>query len=204
MKSRSLDWKLLIGLVIAHLLFYFTFDQTSVFWYILTGTTLFLISYTMVNEDIEDELSVFSYLIFGFISGILLYSLFFIGNTSFDWLHLSTFQNQVISLYTKFSPDFIWHYIVLVLVIIPGEEIFWRGFVLKRLLHFLPSGTSIILSALLYASVYLYSGYFVLMLAAIVSGSIWGLLYVKKRSIPLVIISHLTFDLLLFLFLPII
>ncbi|WAA13212.1 CPBP family intramembrane glutamic endopeptidase [Fervidibacillus halotolerans] len=204
MKKVQLDWKIIIGIIIAHILLFFTFDQSKVFWYILTGTTLFLISYTIMNEDLDDQLSVLSYLFFGFISGLFLYSLFWAGNSLFDLLNWSSLQNQVVSLYEKFSPDSIWHYIVLVLVIIPGEEIFWRGFILKRLSKYMANWTSILLSSVLYASVYIYSGYFVLVLAAVISGLIWGLLYVWKRSIPLVIISHLTFDLLLFVFLPLI
>ena len=40
-------------------------------------------------------------------------------------------------------------------------------------------------------------------LAAIVAGLIWGALYEWKKSLPLVIVSHLVFVLLLFLILPI-
>ena len=105
-------------------------------------------------------------------------------------------------LYSRFAPDVIWHFIALILVIIPGEEFFWRGFIQKRILEHTNVRTSIILSSVLYAMVSLYSGYVLLGICAFIGGLMWSFLYAWKRSLPLVIVSHLTFDLLLLLFFP--
>lgn len=202
MKKTFIEWKFLLGLVIAHILIFFAFNQTKVFWYILTGSMLFLIAYSILNEDMEDRLSVGRYLLYGILSGAIVYGLFWLGDTFIRWIHLSYFERQVTSLYKLYSPSVIWHFIVLVLILVPGEEFFWRGFILKRLLANNAIWPSIIVSALLYAIVQLYSGFVVLFFAAFIGGIIWGYLYAWKRSLPLVVISHLTFDLLLFVFLP--
>lgn len=202
MAKIRFDYRLLLGYLIAHLLIYFTFDNTKVFWYILTGTTLFLISYTIMNEDFDDEIPLFQYLLFGIISGAIVYGLVWIGNYFIELFNIRPLEKQVNRLYSRFAPENLWHYVLLVLIIVPGEEIFWRGFILKRMLKYANVWTSILASAVLYGSVYIFTDYPLLILAAFTSGIVWGIFYVWKRSLPLVIISHLTFSLLLFLILP--
>lgn len=201
MKTLMADRRLILGILIAHLLLFFTFEDKAVFWYIFTAAMLILISYSIIHEEIEDNASTFSYLSIGVLSGIGLFGLFWLGSTMIELLNLP-FSSQISRLYSRFSPDIFWHYLVLVLIIAPGEEIFWRGFVQKRLHNHFGVKISIGLSVLLYASVHLYSGEFILVLAAIIAGLAWSTLYAWKRSMPLVIVSHLVFDLLLFVFLP--
>jgi hypothetical protein len=92
--------------------------------------------------------------------------------------------------------------LVLLFIIIPGEEIFWRGFVLKRLLNWLDAGSAVLAAAVLNAGAFYFTGFPVLMMAAFASGLLWGWLYIWKKSIPLVIVSHLTFNLLLLIIFP--
>lgn len=195
------DRRLIIGVLIAHLLMFFTFEDKNVFWYIFTASMLVLISYSIIHEEIEDNTSTLSYLTLGIASGLGLFGLFWLGSFLIELLNLP-FANQITRLYSRFSPDLIWHYLVLVLILAPGEEIFWRGFIQKRLSKYINVKMSIILSVILYASVHFYSGEFILVLAAIIAGLAWSILYAWKRSMPLVIVSHIVFDLLLFVFLP--
>ncbi|UYZ23404.1 CPBP family intramembrane glutamic endopeptidase [Mesobacillus jeotgali] len=201
MKNWMADRRLIIGVLIAHLLMFFTFEDKNVFWYIFTASMLVLISYSIIHEEIEDNTSTLSYLTLGIASGLGLFGLFWLGSFLIELLNLP-FANQITRLYSRFSPDLIWHYLVLVLILAPGEEIFWRGFIQKRLSKYINVKMSIILSVILYASVHFYSGEFILVLAAIIAGLAWSILYAWKRSMPLVIVSHIVFDLLLFVFLP--
>lgn len=201
MKNIAADVQLIGGLLIAHLLMYFTFLDKSVFWYIFSASLLFLISYSIMVEDIEDKASFGSTIIYGTLSGILLYGVFWIGHSLIDLFNLP-FANQIDKLYGRYSPALLWQYIVLIVIIIPGEEIFWRGFVLKRILRHANATLSIVLSSILYASVHLYSGNWILAFAALLAGLFWGWLYAWRRSLPLLIISHLVFDLFLFIILP--
>lgn len=201
MKSWLGDRGLIPGILIAHLLLFFTFEDKDVFWYIFTASMLVLISYSIINEEIEDNTSTLSYLTLGVASGLGLFGLFWLGSFLIEVLNLP-FASQISRLYSQFSPELIWHYLVLILILAPGEEIFWRGFIQKRLSKYFSMKMSIGLSVILYASVHLYSGEFILVLAAIIAGLAWSILYAWKRSMPLVIVSHIVFDLLLFVFIP--
>ena len=83
-----------------------------------------------------------------------------------------------------------------------GEELFWRGFVQNRLSKFMDNPYSILIGAILYASVQIYSGTFIHIFSALFAGLFWGFLYSWKRSIPLVVVSHLIFDLFIFIAFP--
>jgi uncharacterized protein len=201
MKNSFFDLRLITGLVIAHALMYFTFYDRAIFWYIFTGSLLILITYAMFQEAVEDEASFFKYISIGTISGLILYLLFWLGVQAFDLLNLP-FDNSIKKLYRWFAPALFWQYLALILVAAPGEELFWRGFVQKRLLRYFGPFKSILIAALLYASVHIYSGTYILMLAAFLSGLMWGALYLWKKSMPLVIVSHIVFDIMIFIILP--
>ncbi|MBP3038398.1 CPBP family intramembrane metalloprotease [Bacillaceae bacterium Marseille-Q3522] len=180
---------------------YYSFQDRSIFWYIVTACVLFLISYSIFHEEIEDRISPSQYFIVGTISGLLLFGLFWAGFQIINLFHLP-YINSIEALYKRFAPSALWHYIVLMLIIIPGEEIFWRGFVQKRLAKMMKTSWAIVAASLLYASVQLYSGFAIHFIAALIAGTFWGILYAWKKSMPLVIVSHLIFDLFLFLLLP--
>ncbi|OLS41911.1 CPBP family intramembrane glutamic endopeptidase [Bacillus sp. MRMR6] len=200
-KNLFLDLRLLVGLLIAHCLMYFTFDDRSIFWYIFSGTMLFLITFAMFQEAVDDEASFIKYLSIGIISGVLLYFLFWLGYQLIETVY-PPIDQSVKRLYRWFGPSVFWEYLALILIAAPGEELFWRGFVQKRLLRYFGVFGSILGGALLYSLVHIYSGAFFLVLAAFVSGLIWGTLYIWKKSMPLIIVSHIVFDLFMFILFP--
>ncbi len=181
MKSVAADLRFIGGILLAHLLMYFTFQDKSIFWYIFSASLLLLISYSIIMEEVEDKASFGIFITYGALSGFLLYGLFWAGYSLFEILNLPL-VNQVEKLYGRFSPSFIWHYIVLILIIVPGEEVFWRGFVQKRLMKLTTVKLSIILSSLLYSSVHFYSGYWMLAFAALIAGLFWGWLTHGKEA----------------------
>lgn len=201
MLQRTFDTRMVISILLAHLLLFITFQEKSVFWYLLTASLMFLITFAILHEELEDKQPFYIYVTYGLISGVCLFIIFFFGNILLHALDLP-FIGSVAKLYKQMSPSQIWQYIVLLLIIIPGEEIFWRGFILKRLLRRMKFAPSIIIATLLYTSVNLYSGSSHLILASITAGLFWSSLYVWKRSVPLLIVSHLVFDLLLLVLFP--
>jgi len=76
-----------------------------------TATMLLLMSYSIINEKMEHEASFLTYSMYGIISGILLYSLFWLGHFFIDVLDLP-FQKEVTKLYKLYSPAEIWQYLV--------------------------------------------------------------------------------------------
>lgn len=201
MKKRAVNLRLLIGFVIAHLLLYFSFHDKTVFWYLYTGSVLLLILYTMFQGEVDDEASFFTYITLGALTGLVLYGVFWLGYHGIETFHLP-FDRGIHKLYHWFAPSAFWEYLALVLVAVPGEELFWRGFIQNKLLNQFKPLVSIIIGAGLYASVQIYSGEFILVIATFLCGIAWGGLYFWKKSMPLVIVSHLIFDIMLFIFLP--
>ncbi|KIL45879.1 CPBP family intramembrane glutamic endopeptidase [Jeotgalibacillus soli] len=190
-----------LSLFVVHVLMYITFMDRSIFWYLYSGTALVMIALSIIQTKLDHELSVGQYLLYGISSGILMYGIFLIGYQLMTFIPGNA-DNTISDLYQRIEPDHLWKYIVLFLIIIPGEEIFWRGFVQKCLHRHLSTSMAIILTAVLAGSVFIFSGEWVWIMAAMVGGLFWGMLYAWKRSIPLVIVSHLTFDLLFFYVIP--
>jgi membrane protease YdiL (CAAX protease family) len=201
MKKFFQDPRILIGFIIAHVLLFFSFHDRAIFWYIFSGSVLVLIAYSTFQEEVDDEVSFIQFILLGTISGFLLYFVFRAGIRGMEILQLPI-DTSIKNLYNWYAPSLFWQYLALVLVAAPGEELFWRGFIQKRLSKYLNPVVSILSASILYASVHIYSGSFLLVLAAFISGFVWGYLYVLKKSMPLVIVSHIIFDLLIFIILP--
>lgn len=195
------DFRFIIGFLLAHILFFFIIGHQKVFWYMFTAGMLILISYSIIKEEVDDAVPMRVYLPYGIISGFLLFGFFLLGDLLFEFFKLNV-QDNIGRLYDLFSPTLFWHYIALMLIAVPGEEIFWRGFILKRLLQSIGFWSSIMISSLMNASINIYMGEWILLLATLITGIVWGFLYAWKRSIPLVIVSHLIFDLFIFILIP--
>lgn len=88
------------------------------------------------------------------------------------------------------------------LVIGPGEEIFWRGFLQERAAATTNRAFGFALAALLYTAVHLAGGNVMLVLAAAVCGVFWGWLYYRFHSPVLNIVSHTIWDLGVFVLFP--
>lgn len=94
---------------------------------------------------------------------------------------------------------------VLLLVLIgPAEEFFWRGYVQKCLSEKAGPDAALFATTLVYALVHIWSFNFMLVMAALVAGAVWGLIYRLKPSLlPALIVSHALWDALVFVILPI-
>ncbi|HSA94455.1 MAG TPA: type II CAAX endopeptidase family protein [Acidobacteriota bacterium] len=92
--------------------------------------------------------------------------------------------------------------LLLGLVIGPGEELFWRGFLQEKAGGTTRPGIGFALTVMLYTAVHLASGNMMLVIAAGVCAVFWGWLYFAFRSPVMNIVSHTLWDLLVFVFLP--
>lgn len=201
MNNRTAHYRLIAGILIAHVLMFFSFQNRVVFWYIFAGSILLLITYAMFQGDVDDEVPFFTYISLGIISGLIVYCFFWLSNQGIHLFHLP-FDQSIKRLYHYFAPSLYWEYFALILIAAPGEELFWRGFVQKKLLRSFKPSVAIIISSCLYASTQIYSGEFILVLTTFLCGLAWGSLYFWKKSMPTLIASHIVFDILLFIILP--
>ena len=91
--------------------------------------------------------------------------------------------------------------ILLILVVGPGEEFFWRGYVQRRLsAEFGWSGLAA--SVLAYGGVHVVTCNLMLILAALVCGSFWALLYHRYHSLRINMISHAAWAVTIFVLCP--
>ncbi len=92
---------------------------------------------------------------------------------------------------------------LLLFLIGPAEEIFWRGYVQKTLSLRLGANKGFIIATALYAAVHIPSCNFMLVMASLVVGIVWGLLY---RFFPdrftAIVVSHALWDAAVFVWLP--
>ncbi|MDQ3876735.1 MAG: CPBP family intramembrane metalloprotease, partial [Actinomycetota bacterium] len=90
----------------------------------------------------------------------------------------------------------------LALVIGPAEELFWRGFVQSRLVEIHGRGKGDVLAVAAYGAVHLPTGNATLIGAATVAGAFWGALAAAGMSMPALIVSHVAWDVVIFLVAP--
>lgn len=138
----------------------------------------------------------------GLASAAVLYAVFFVGNIVSRKLFPFAAEgiSAVYDFKTGVAPARVW--LLMTLVIGPGEEIFWRAYVQRALTRRIGQWPGFIMAAALYAGVHAGSGNIMLLLAAALCGLFWGWLYLRYNSIVLNAISHTVWDVAVFLLWP--
>jgi membrane protease YdiL (CAAX protease family) len=138
----------------------------------------------------------------GILSALLLYLVFAAGN--FLSRNIFTFAGSGIQdVYAfKMGASNFRIAVLMIFIIGPGEELFWRSFLQRRLQDKTGKCLGFILATGIYTLVHLSSGNVMLVLAAGVCGLFWGYLYLRYGSITLNIVSHTLWDVTVFLWLP--
>ena len=94
--------------------------------------------------------------------------------------------------------------LLMLLIIGPAEEIFWRGFIQNRFSARWNPNIGFIVTTLVYSIVHLSKFNFMLIMAAMVSGLVWGLAYrFFPERLGAIIISHALWDCAVFIWFPI-
>lgn len=139
----------------------------------------------------------------GLVSAAVLYVVFWAGH----WIStrvLPFAAGQVNSIYTIRKGVNLWQIaLLLALIIAPAEEIFWRGFVQRRLCGHYGLLCGFVLSTAIYAGVHLWSFNVMLIAAAAIGGAFWGLLFLATERLWPCIVSHIVWDVMIFVLWPI-
>jgi membrane protease YdiL (CAAX protease family) len=198
---------LLLAIVLFLLLFLLTGGKIN-FWNFLAINNIILCSLafyfdseyrTGFKEDISDN--IMQKIIIGINSAAVLYMIFYAGNIIAPMI-IPHAGEKILTIYDfKSNQSFVKIALLVIFISGPGEEIFWRGFVQR---HLQKKGLifGLGLAALIYSAVHITSFNIMLILAALVCGAYWGLLYLWKRSIVINIISHSIWVLAAFVFFP--
>lgn len=87
-------------------------------------------------------------------------------------------------------------------IIAPSEELFWRGLVQRQLMDRFGTWPGALIAAACYGGVHLGSGNLTLSAAATVAGAYWSAQYALRRRLPALVVSHVVWDLWIFLVAP--
>lgn len=135
---------------------------------------------------------------------VLLWGVFWVGDKVAS--SLFTFARPEVDLiYSLKDGENKWLLSALLLILIgPAEEIFWRGYIQRVLSDRWNPNIGFGMTTLLYALVHIWSFNFMLVMAALVVGTAWGLLYrFYPKQLSAIILSHALWDVAVFVLFPI-
>lgn len=177
------------------------------FFYSLAACGVVLTAWALADRKLRSELAgdVISRpvgkILLGLAGAAVLYLVFFLGNLLLRAL-FSGAGAGVSAVYQLGEGAAPGRVALLLVVIGVAEEIFWRGFVLRRLLARHRELAALLLATAAYTAVHLASGNPVLLLAAAVCGGFWGLMYLWRRSLLACLVSHVAWDIAVFVLWP--
>ena len=204
-KLEKKNKTVVISLIIAALLWFLMFViKPFNFWIEMSLSILLLVTIALFSERnlISFKKITLRHILIGIVSAILLYFVFYVGNIISGYLF--PFKDaQISSVYSnKAQGNSLLIGGLLLFVIGPGEEIYWRGFIQNFLSKKFGENKGYIFATLLYAGVHIITLNFMLIIAALVCGLFWGWIYKKEKSLVPVIISHAIWDFTIFVLFP--
>lgn len=192
-----------LSLVLAAVLWTFVFlIRPFDFWAMLASATfiLLIIAVLVSRKKLALHPSI-SLILYGIVTAVLLYGLFYLG---FQVTKSNPVFSQGISqVYGLRSNEPRWLIAVLLIFPIgPGEELYWRGLVQRTFAEKKGSNAGLAIASLAYALVHLPTLNPPLILTALIGGLVWGSLYKFTKSLVPGIVSHVLWDLMIFVLLP--
>ena len=142
------------------------------------------------------------HLIIGIVSAGALYLIFFAGN-KISTLIFPFAGDQIESIYKIRGGLALWKISILLVWIGICEEVFWRGYIQKKCSEKTDATRGWLISSAFYGLIHFASLNFMLMLAAAICGVFWGYLYKRYKTLWPSIISHIVWDILIFVIFPI-
>ena len=145
-----------------------------------------------------------SNIFYGILIAVALWGVFWLGD-KFSQLLFDFDRPQVDTIYGMKEGESPWLLTALLLFLIgPAEEIFWRGYVQQALSQRWNPNVGFVVTTLVYALVHAGSFNFMLVMAAMVAGAAWGLLYrFFPERFTAIVISHALWDVAVFIWFPI-
>lgn len=197
-------------LIVAFIAFFYMFSSTTrpdvPFWPTMTVSAAVLATFSLLLQRKQlQEIYAFEsrHIVNGVLAAFILYAVFWAGFI-ISTKTLPFAELQVNSIYGIRDEQNPWLIAGLLMFIIgPAEEIFWRGFIQQRLSKKYGLWFGFIAAAALYTLVHIWSFNFMLIAAAALCGGFWGLLYLRTGSLWTCIISHAVWDVVIFVLFPI-
>ena len=176
------------------------------FWWMMTGSACALsLCATMFNPGWWRKVRITPADFFlGVAIAVALWGVFWIGD-KLSQIMFDFARPQVDTIYSMKDGESPWLLTALMLFLIgPAEEIFWRGYVQQTLSQRWNPNIGFVVTTLIYALVHAGSCNFMLTMAALVAGAAWGLLYrLYPQRFAAIILSHALWDVAVFIWFPI-
>ena len=198
------------GILIAATLWFFMFSPWTApminFWGAMTFSAVILtcVSRWLCPEMFKELRFGGKQIVLGFAIAFVLWWVFWIGD-KMSQLIFNFARPQVDSIYGMKEGESPWLLAALLLLLIgPAEEIFWRGYVQRTLSKRWNPNAGFVVATLIYALVHAGSCNFMLVMAALVVGAAWGALYrFFPNRFAAIILSHAVWDVAVFVVFPI-
>lgn len=176
------------------------------FWWMMTASacTLSLLA-TWFRPDWWKQLKwTPTNILLGIGIAVALWCAFWIGDKVSAWM-FDFARPQVDTIYGMKEGESPWSLTALMLFLIgPAEEIFWRGYVQRTLSERWSPNTGFFVTTAIYALVHAGSCNFMLTMAALVAGVAWGALYrFFPQRFSAILLSHALWDVAVFIWFPI-
>lgn len=202
--------RLILPLITAALLWFLMFNPWIAmpldFWSMMTLSGGILLTMALLIDarwmaDIEVS---WKGLFTGIALALVLWGIFWVGDKVASWMFPFA-RPQVDTIYGMKESQSEWVIGALLLFIIgPAEEIFWRGFVQRTISKRWSANAGFVVTLLVYGLVHIWKFNFMLIMAALVCGLVWGLAYrLWPKQLFALIVSHAVWDALVFVVWPI-
>ncbi len=211
MKSSKLTFvHCYLPIAVAALLWFLMFNPWIAmpvdFWTMMTisGCILLTFAITIDRSWLADIKVSWSGLLLGIALALALWGIFWIGDKVATWMFPFA-RPQVDTIYGMKESQSEWVIGLLLLFVIgPAEEIFWRGFVQRGIGVRSTANVAFVVTLLVYGLVHIWKFNFMLIMAALVCGLVWGLAYrLWPKQLFALIVSHAVWDTLVFVVWPI-
>lgn len=202
--------KTILTIILAFILWTIMFSPWTAphvnFWWMMTGSacTLSILATIFAPGWWKRVKLTPTDVLLGIAIAAALWGVFWIGD-KLSQLIFNFARPQVDLIYGMKDGESMWLLTVLMLFLIgPAEEIFWRGYIQQNLSQRWNPNIGFIVTTAIYALVHAGSLNFMLTMAAMVAGAAWGVLY---RFFPnrfgAIIVSHAVWDVAVFIWFPI-
>lgn len=175
------------------------------FWYTMTTSAVVLI--TLATLSCRECVTTLRFIPRQIVAGVaiaaVLWAVFWVGD-KVSQLMFSFARPEVDMIYgMKTGTDPVVVGLLLLLIIGPAEELFWRGFVQRSLSARWGADAAFAVTLVLYTVIHVWAFNVMLLLAALVVGGCWGLLYrLRPQALPALIVSHAVWDVCAFVLFP--
>lgn len=198
--------KLITSICLAAILWFIIFVvRPANFWIMMAAATtcLTIISIAFGRPLFAENDFSAKNIFIGIASAIVLWAIFAVGGEILSMIfpRKDEFVNMVYANRGNLSP-----FAVGALLFFPigfGEEVFWRGYVQKKLATRFDGYKGLLLATAIYTAVHIPTLNPVLLLAAAVGGLFWGALYMRTKSLTAVLVSHMVWDPIIFVIFPV-